>query len=77
MADFSGRPRTVLRETLANIAQTQDNALANLAKVQADTTANSYRLINNLDNRQGEIVEILKLLSGERAVGIKSVNLQK
>jgi len=61
-----------LRETLANIAQTQDNALAKLAKVQDDTTANTYRLINKLNNRQEEIVEIIKLLSGE---GLE--NLQK
>jgi len=51
--------------------------LANLACAQADTTANTDKVINKLDNRQGEIVEILKLLSGERAVGVKSVNLQK
>ncbi|MGK7901897.1 MAG: hypothetical protein AB4352_10870 [Hormoscilla sp.] len=51
-----------IRETLASLAETQGNALANLAKVQGDTTANMYRLINKLDNRQGEIVDILKLL---------------
>jgi len=65
-----------LRETLASLAETQGNALANvnnalanvnnaLANVnnaQADTTANTYKVINKLDNRQGEIVDILKLL---------------
>ncbi|MBC6478095.1 MAG: hypothetical protein GDA56_10215 [Hormoscilla sp. GM7CHS1pb] len=58
-----------LRETLASLAETQgnalanvNNALANLAKAQADTTANTYKVINKLDNRQGEIVDILKLL---------------
>jgi len=54
-----------LRSRLANIARTQDNALAKSAKIQDETTANMYGLINKLDNRQGELVEIIKQIDCE------------
>ena len=65
-----------LRETLADLALLQANALANcnnaiaslnhglanVAKKQGETSAETYRIINKLEGRQGDIVEVIKLL---------------
>ena len=52
-----------LRENLANVAQNLGNAVSFVAKVQGETTAEMYRVINRMENRQGEIVDVLKLLT--------------
>jgi DNA-binding ferritin-like protein len=60
-----------LRENLANVAQNLGNAVSFVAKVQGETTADMYRVINKMENRQGEIVEVLKLLT-EKVTNKKS-----
>lgn len=60
-----------LRENLANVAQNLGNAVAYVAKVQGETTAEMYRIINKMENRQSEIVDVLKLLT-EKVSGDKS-----
>ena len=54
----SQREIAALRETVAD-----------LVRNQGEISANTYRLINRLDNRQGEIVEILKLLVDKKRAG--------
>lgn len=62
------KDRARLYELIADVAQVQ----ANLAQVQADTKKEMYRLMRNfeeqnqvLSRRQGEIVEILKVLANK------------
>ena len=61
----SRREMAALRDTLGHVARTQGNALAHLAQLQGESTAQMYRVINRLDSRQGEIVEIMKLLANK------------
>ncbi|NER35314.1 MAG: hypothetical protein F6J93_15130 [Oscillatoria sp. SIO1A7] len=82
MRETFGQEMAALRETLADLARFQANALANcnnavanlnyaladVVKKQGETSAETYRLINKLESRQGEIVKVMKLLvekSGE------------
>ncbi len=60
-----------LRETVANVDRNLGNAVAFVAKVQGESTAEMYRAINKMKNRQSEIVDVLKLLT-EKVVGDKS-----
>ena len=58
-----------LSRAMADLAQTQAETKRELAQTQAETKREMYRMLNNLDQRQGElsrrqgeIVDILKLL---------------
>ena len=52
-----------LRETVANVAENLGYAVAFVAKVRGETTAEMYRAISKMENRQSEIVNVLKLLT--------------
>ena len=52
------RDRARIYELVADVAQAQ----AYLAQAQADTKKEMYRLTQELSKRQGEIVDILKVL---------------
>ena len=59
-----------LSQAIADLAQTQAETNRELAQAQAESKREMYRMLGNLDQqqqqlsrRQGEIVEILKLLA--------------
>ncbi len=51
------------RETVASAIENLSNTVSFVAKAQGETIAGMYRVINKMENRQGEIVDVLKLLT--------------
>jgi hypothetical protein len=70
MAEF----REIVADAIQNLSHGVahlDNSLAKVARAQVETIGDTYRVINKLETRQGEIVDVLKLLS-EKVVGNKN-----
>ncbi len=70
MAEF----REIVADAIQNLSHGVahlDNSLAKVARAQVETIGDTYRVINKLEARQGEIVDVLKLLS-KRVVGDKN-----
>ena len=60
-----------LRETVASAIENLSNTVSFVAKAQGENIAGMYRTINRVETRQGEIVDVLKLLS-QKVVGDKN-----
>ncbi len=62
MAEF----REIVADAIQNLSHSVahlDNSLARVAISQGELASNTYRIINKMENRQGEIVDVIKLLT--------------